>query len=140
MREIIARLVCTAAVGVVLALAWLFAARHNPPPAAPAGAEPGNVAPAIPLEGAAGRGRVVYEAQGCAGCHAIAGRGNPRHPLDGIGARRSAEELRQRITATGDAAETMSGAVARRKAAYRELPADEMAALIDYLSSLSGAK
>ena len=32
--------------------------------------------------------------QACARCHSIAGKGNPRRPLDGVGARRNAAELR----------------------------------------------
>lgn len=138
MRETIARLVCGVTVGVVIALAWLFAVRHNPPSAPQA---PHDREVAVPaLDPDLERGRSVYVAHDCASCHAIAGRGNPRHPLDGVGTRRTPAELRQFVTATGKAATALSGAVTRRKAKYREMPEEEMADLIRYLSSLSAAK
>src|SRR5688572_9788233 len=101
MREIIARLVCGGTVCVVLALSWLFASRHNPPSVAKALNDSGRVAAVGELAHDAERGRLVYVTHDCASCHAIAGRGNPRHPLDGVGTRRSAEELRQYVTAKG---------------------------------------
>ena len=52
--------------------------------------------------GRPGAGRVrparLDTKQGCARCHSIAGRGNPRSPLDGVGARLSAVEIRRWIT------------------------------------------
>ena len=32
-------------------------------------------------------GRAVFDAQACTACHSILGKGNPRIPLDGVGAR-----------------------------------------------------
>lgn len=140
MREIIARLVCGATVGVVLALAWVFASRHNPPSNAHVPGESGSPATLGRLDQSAELGRLTYARHDCASCHAISGRGNPRHPLDGVGERRSAEELREYVTATGAAANKLSDTTVRRKARYREIPADEMTALINYLSTLSEAK
>src|SRR5688572_5217119 len=91
MREIIARIVCLLTVLVVVALAHLFAARHNPQ------ATPPPVTPTAELvrSSEAVRGRDVYDAQGCSSCHAIAGVGNARYPLDNVGTRRTAAELRE---------------------------------------------
>jgi mono/diheme cytochrome c family protein len=139
MREIIARLICVLTVVVVLALAHGFAARHNPQGARPIG-KPEEVATAAGVTVSAPdivRGREVYAGQGCASCHAIAGSGNPRNPLDGVGARRSRAELLEWITGTGAAADQLSPAVVRRKERYRELSPRDSNALIAYLAGLT---
>ena len=145
MREIIARLVCFLTVAVVLALAHVFAARHNPPRAgvttppilpdtrpAVVGAAPPVVTPPE-IE----RGRHVYGEECCASCHALAGAGNPRNPLDGVGGRRTRAELFEWVTGTGLAADQLSPAVVRRKARYRELAQADLDALMAYLASLT---
>lgn len=136
MRETIARLVCALAAWVVIALSFLFAQRHNPPlPETHAGTPPAVTPPAD-----AGRGPGIFVAQGCAGCHSLRGVGNPRSALDGIGAGRTREDLRGWITGTGEAAEELPASVVRRKAGYRELPEDELDALILYLSTREAAR
>ena len=142
MREIVARLTSVLTVVMVLALAHLFAVRHNPAPAAlaaPPVATP--VAPAAAPAPAAdpgiAHGRQVYADQRCASCHAIGGSGNPRNPLDGVGARLSRAELLDWVTGTGTATDQLAPAVARRKARYRDLPVNDMNALIAYLASLT---
>jgi len=83
-------------------------------------------------------GRLIYLHQNCARCHSIAGRGNPRNPLDGVGARRSAEELRAwTIGAQALGPEALPERVFRIKHKYNELPADELNAMIIYLQSLN---
>lgn len=122
-------------VAAAAALAWKRNARGGAPPvaavpaAAPVGPEPAQVA----------RGRALYAEHGCASCHAVAGAGNPRHPLDGVGARWEPAELRLRITGTGVAATEMPAAIVRRKQRYTALGEDELAALAAYLATLRGA-
>src|SRR5262245_61113348 len=43
------------------------------------------------------RGEEVYTAQKCSVCHSIAGKGNKMNPLDGIGAKLSAADIKQWI-------------------------------------------
>jgi mono/diheme cytochrome c family protein len=138
MREIIARTVCVLTVIVVLVLAHLFAARHNPRIAVPARLPepPGETRVAGPSAEIV-RGRVVYAEQGCASCHVIAGAGNPRNPLDGVGTRRTRAELLEWITGTGSAADQLSPAVVRRKERYRNVSQDDMNALMAYLANLT---
>ena len=128
-----ARVVCLLTVVVVVALAHLFAQRHNPqassPPVTPT-AEPVRSSEAV-------RGHDVYNAQGCSSCHAIAGVGNPRNPLDDVGRRRTAAELREWITGTGSATDQLSPAVVRRKQRYQDLSEDELRALVAFLASLA---
>ena len=44
------------------------------------------------------KGAEVYTAQKCQICHSIAGKGNKANPLDGVGKKLSADEIRQWIT------------------------------------------
>lgn len=99
--------------------------------------EPVAAAPEEPeAEPRLAEGRAVYDAQDCARCHSIEGRGNPRAPLDGVGARRDRDELRAWITAPPEMEEQMSSRAFGAKQEYQELPEDELAALVDYLASL----
>jgi len=81
------------------------------------------------------KGEQVYAAQKCSLCHSIAGKGNAKGSLDGIGSRLSVDEIREWIVdAKGMTAKTKSP----RKPAMRHfaLPKDEVDALVAYLSSL----
>src|ERR1700759_3776207 len=50
------------------------------------------------------RGMEVYNAQKCQTCHAIGGKGSKANPLDGVGAKLSADDIKQWITHPTDAA------------------------------------
>ena len=80
-------------------------------------------------------GQKVYAAQKCSICHSIAGTGNKKGPLDGIGAKLSADEIRQWIT---DAPAMSAKAKATRKPPMKAymLPKDELDGLVAYLRSL----
>ena len=99
---------------------------------------------AIGAPGAAGqdaaavkRGQEVYTAQKCQVCHAIAGKGGKANPLDGVGAKLSADEIRQWITnpteMTAKAKSTKKPAMPNK---YASLPAADLDALVAYVSSL----
>jgi len=139
MRERIAKLVWVLTMTLVIGLSFWFAAVHNPPAALAASidsvANPPAQRPAPPVAEIA-RGRQVYSAQGCATCHAIAGEGNPRSPLDQVGARWDAGEMRAWITGTGLAAEMLSAAIVKRKQRYLTMPEDDLQAMVAYLLTL----
>ena len=44
------------------------------------------------------KGQEVYAAQKCSTCHSIAGKGGKQSPLDGVGKKLSADEIRSWIT------------------------------------------
>jgi mono/diheme cytochrome c family protein len=44
------------------------------------------------------KGQEVYSAQKCAVCHSIGGKGSKSNPLDGVGAKASADDIRAWIT------------------------------------------
>ncbi len=81
------------------------------------------------------KGAQVYAEQKCSLCHSIGGKGNAKGPLDGVGSKLSADEIRQWIVdAKGMTAKTK----ATRKPEMKSysLPKDQVDALVAYLSSL----
>jgi mono/diheme cytochrome c family protein len=83
------------------------------------------------------RGEKVYTDQKCSLCHSIAGKGNAKGPLDEVGKKLSADEIRMWITdSKGMTAKTK----ATRKPEMKQytLPKEDSDALVAYLSSLKG--
>ncbi len=81
---------------------------------------------AKPLE----KGKEVYAAQHCSMCHSIAGKGNPRTPLDDIGSKLTPEQIKKYVTSPKEVK-----ADSKMKA-YPGLPAADLDALASYLSTL----
>ena len=81
------------------------------------------------------KGEQVYTAQKCSLCHAIAGKGNAKGPLDDVGSKLSADEIRAwLVDAKGMTAKTKATRKPEMKA--YTLPKDDVDALVAYLSSL----
>lgn len=123
---------------LVLLLSGAFAAVQNP--AAPGTAATG---PAATKDAASdpqqlARGEAALETHGCLRCHSVAGRGSPRSPLDGVGARRTPDAIRHWIVADAAVQEELAPRVIAAKQGYAELPPDELDALVAYLASLAG--
>ena len=80
-------------------------------------------------------GEKVYAEQKCSVCHAVAGKGNAKGPLDDVGSKLTADEIRAWIT---DA----KGMTAKMKAARKPemkvytLPKEEVDGLVAYLSAM----
>ncbi len=89
---------------------------------------------AAPAQGSPGR--AVFEAQGCLGCHSVAGKGSPRSPLDGVGARLSRQQLSEWAIGAASVADNLSPRALQAKRANAQLPREDMDALLDYLESL----
>lgn len=82
------------------------------------------------------KGQKVFTDQKCSICHSVAGVGNKKGPLDGVGAKLSADDIRKWITS---APEMAAAAKADRKPpmkAYTTLSKDDLDALVAYVSSL----
>lgn len=81
------------------------------------------------------QGEKVYVAQKCAACHSIAAKGNQKGPLDDVGARLSAEDIRLWIVS---ATEMTAKTKAARKPPMKSyvIPKDDLAALVVYMQSL----
>ncbi|OFW05239.1 MAG: hypothetical protein A3I61_10820 [Acidobacteria bacterium RIFCSPLOWO2_02_FULL_68_18] len=82
------------------------------------------------------RGENVYVAQKCSVCHSVAGKGNQKGPLDDVGVRLSAEEIRLWMV---DPVTMTAKTKAVRKPpmkAYAHIPKEELDALVAYMQSL----
>jgi mono/diheme cytochrome c family protein len=85
----------------------------------------------------AAKGQAVYTAQKCQVCHAVAGKGNKSNSLDGVGAKLSADDIKQWIThPTEAAAKAKSTKKPPMPAKYGSLPAADLDALVAYMQSL----
>ena len=83
------------------------------------------------------KGQEVYAAQKCQTCHSIAGKGSKTNPLDGVGAKLSADEIRQWIVnPTEMAKKANSDKKPPMPAKYSKLPAADLDALVAYMQSL----
>ncbi len=81
------------------------------------------------------KGEKEFVDQKCTLCHSIAGKGNVKGPLDGVGSKDSEADIRAWIT---DANAMTAKTGATRKPAMKQfsLPKDDVDALVAYLSSL----
>lgn len=82
------------------------------------------------------KGQQVFVAQKCSICHSVAGKGNAKGVLDGVGAELTADESRQWLT---DAPAMAAKTKATRKPvmkSYATLPKEDLDALVAYLQSL----
>jgi mono/diheme cytochrome c family protein len=83
------------------------------------------------------KGEEVYTAQKCSVCHAVAGKGNKQNPLDGVGGKLSADDIKQWITHPSEAAaKAKSTKKPPMPNKYDKLPAADVDALVAYLQSL----
>jgi mono/diheme cytochrome c family protein len=83
------------------------------------------------------KGQEVYSAQKCQMCHSIAGKGAKQNPLDGVGAKLSADDIRKWIVDPTDmAAKAKSTKKPPMPKKWEKLPAAELDALVAYLQSL----
>jgi mono/diheme cytochrome c family protein len=80
-------------------------------------------------------GEQVFAAQKCALCHSVAGKGNPKGPMEEAVNKLSADEIREWIT---DPKAMTVKTKATRKPAMKEysLPKADVDALVAYLTSL----
>jgi mono/diheme cytochrome c family protein len=78
-----------------------------------------------------GKGQQVFTAQHCSMCHSIAGKGNAKNPLDDVGSKMSADEMKKYI------ANPKSVKADSKMKAYSSLSAEEMDALVSYLQTLT---
>lgn len=81
-------------------------------------------------------GQKVFAAQKCSICHSIAGQGNKKGPLEGVGSKLSADEIRQWITNAPDMAAKIKAERKPAMKAYGSLAKDDLDGLVAYLQSL----
>lgn len=143
MRERWSKILTVVTGVLVLLLAYAVADLRNPTEravASPASPPQAATAPVATADNArASSGKVIYDREGCARCHSIAGKGSPRSPLDGVGERLSGEAIHKWIIAAPELQDELSGRVFRAKQPYGKLPEAELAALVAYLQNPAAA-
>src|SRR6476619_3173018 len=85
----------------------------------------------------AAHGEKVYAAQKCSVCHSIAGKGGKASPLDGVGAKLSAADIRQWIVDPVAMAKTANSTKKPPMTnKYGKLPAADIDGLVAYIQTL----
>jgi mono/diheme cytochrome c family protein len=84
------------------------------------------VAAAAQDEALVKKGQEIYAAQKCATCHSIAGKGGKQSPLDGVGKKLSAEDIKK----------TNSTKKPPMPNKWAKAPAADVDALVAYMQSL----
>jgi cytochrome c2 len=81
------------------------------------------------------KGKQLFGTHKCTMCHSIDGKGNAKGPLDSVGAKLTAAEIRQWLV---DPAEMTKKTKAQRKPPMKikPLPGDDVDALVAYLVTL----
>lgn len=83
------------------------------------------------------KGQELFTAQKCGMCHSVAGVGNKKFPLDGVGAKLSAADIKEWIVNPDamEAKQTGPKPVMKMKS-FKSLPAADVDALVAYIGSL----
>ena len=81
------------------------------------------------------KGKAVYAANKCQTCHAIEGKGNKKFPLDGVGAKLSAADIKQWIVAPSEMEAKLAEKPKVHMKAYK-LADEDLGALVAYMQSL----
>ena len=142
MRQKWARIIALVTAMIILLLAAVFALMQNP-------IDPPGITEDMESRSSTERletivldphrieaGRRVYQQQSCARCHSIAGNGNPRSPLDGVGERRNTEELRDWIIGANALQGVLPERVFELKQDFSNLAPDNLDLLVIYIQSL----
>lgn len=93
------------------------------------------IASSAAAQGAAEKGAAVFAAQKCSLCHSIDGKGQVKGPLDEVGTKFTAAEIREWIV---NPAEMATKHAATRKPAmksYSTLPKEDLDALVAFLAA-----
>ncbi|MGB2716549.1 MAG: cytochrome c [Vicinamibacterales bacterium] len=81
----------------------------------------------------------IFVKQKCTTCHSIAGRGSKKGPLDDVGGKLTAAQIREwLVDPVGMAAKTQPPPTRKPPMKKKALSADEIDALVAYLSTLKG--
>ena len=85
----------------------------------------------------AAAGQKLYETQKCSLCHSVAGKGNVKGPLDGVGKKHTAANLKLWITQPAEMAKKQSATRKPPMKSFASLPAADVDALVAYLQTLA---
>jgi cytochrome c5 len=78
----------------------------------------------------------LYAANKCAMCHAIEGKGNKKFPLDGVGTKLTADQIKEWLVDPKSAAAKAKSEAKPPMTSYAKLSAGEIEAIVAYMVSL----
>ena len=82
------------------------------------------------------KGAAVYAAQKCSVCHSIDGKGQAKGPLDGVGTKLTADEIREWIVNPAEMSKKHNATRKPPMKANPNLPKEDLDALVAYMASL----
>jgi mono/diheme cytochrome c family protein len=82
------------------------------------------------------KGMKVYADQKCSVCHSIAGVGNAKGPLDSVGLRLTADDVREWMIHPAEMTKKTNAPRKPLMRAYPSLPKEDLDALVAYMLSL----
>ena len=86
-------------------------------------------------QGAAEKGAAVYAASKCATCHALDGKGMAKGPLDGVGSKLTADEIRAWIVTPAEMTKKTGATRKPPMRAYASMPKEDLDALVAFMAS-----
>ena len=78
-------------------------------------------------------GAKVFATKKCGMCHSVAGVGNKKVPLDGVGAKLTVDQIREWLVNPQEAAKKANS---KAKPVHPQMPKEDLDALVAYLKSL----
>ena len=82
------------------------------------------------------RGMKVYTEQKCSVCHSIDGKGNAKGPLDSVGLKLSADEIREWMVHPAEMTKKTNATRKPAMRAYPKLAKEDLDAVVAYMQSL----
>lgn len=82
------------------------------------------------------QGQKLYEAKKCSICHSVAGKGNAKGPLDNVGSKYSAADLKEWLVNPKTMEAKTKSTRKPAMTSYASLKPEEVDALVAYLQSL----
>jgi mono/diheme cytochrome c family protein len=92
------------------------------------------VAPVF-AQDAVATGAALFVSQKCSLCHAIDGKGSTKGPLDGVGSKLKADEIRQWLTNPAEMAAKTNATRKPVMKSFATLPKEDVDALVAFLAS-----
>ena len=81
-------------------------------------------------------GKQVYSEQKCKLCHSVAGEGNAKGSLDGVGSKLSRDEIKEWIVKPQEMTAKSKATRKPPMKAYPKLSAEDLEAIVSYMESL----
>lgn len=82
------------------------------------------------------KGQALFTSNHCTLCHSVAGKGNPKGPLDAVGDKNTAADFKKWLTEPVEMAKKANATRKPPMPSFSKLPAADLDALVAYLGSL----